>query len=176
MPLFLKCKSACSFSLSPSLLLAIALFFPLRLLGADQPVPLTERSASQPAQTVPQAEQPASQPVQTVPQAEQPASQPVQTVPLAEQPVSPPKKPAPKAQPAAPKPEPPVPPAEEPDGFEPLDAPRNYMSEKIISFASYMDHFFGGNRHYQESNQSVLRLDMTRVVGYGDNHKFDFSG
>lgn len=99
---------------------------------------------------------------QPVPETAQPASQPEQTVPQAEQPAS--------------RPEPPVPPEEQADSFGSLDAPRNYMSEKIISFASYMDRFFGGNRHYQESNQSVLRLDLTRIVGYGDNHKFEFSG
>lgn len=138
-----KRNSIRTFSLSPSLLLAIGLLFPLRLLGADQPVPQTEQPASQPAQTVPQTAQPASQPKQTQP---------------------------------APKPKPPVPPVELPDGFESLDAPRNYMSEKVISFANYMDRFFGGNRHYQESNQSVIRLDLTRIVGYGDNHKFDLAG
>lgn len=125
--LFVKRKSVCSISLSPSLLLAIALLFPLRLLGADQP-------SSQPKQSVPKARQ------------------------------------------AAPQPEPPVPPAEQSDSFDSLDAPRAYMTEKIISFANYMDRFFGGNRHYQESNQSVFMLDMTRIVGYGDNHKFDLSG
>ena len=118
---FIKRQSISSFRLSPNLVLVATLFFPLRLLGADQPVPEKE------------------QPVQIAPK-------------------------------------PPVPSVEQSDGFEPLDAPRNYMTEKIISFANYMDRFFGGNRHYQESNQSVLRLDLTRVVGYGDNHKFDFSG
>lgn len=39
-----------------------------------------------------------------------------------------------------------------------------------------MDHFFGGNRHYQEANQSVFRLDLFRIVGYGSNQKFDLSG
>ena len=168
-------KSTCSFHLSPGLLLAIWLFFPLRLLGADQPVPQAEQPASQPAQTVPQSEQPASNPAQTVPQAELPASQPAQTVPLAKPPASQRKQSIPKAQ-TAPQPEPTAPPGQQSDGFGSLDAPRNYVTEKIISFASYMDRFFGGNRHYQESNQSVFRLDLTRIVGYGDNHKFDLSG
>lgn len=108
-----KRNSICSFSLTPSLLLAITLLFPLRVLGAAQPVP---------------------------------------------------------------QPEPTAQPAEQSDSFDSLDAPRTYMTEKIISFANYMDRFFGGNRHYQESNQSVFRLDLTRIVGYGDNHKFDLSG
>lgn len=157
-----KHKSFCSFSLTSRLMLVATLFFPLRLLGADQAVPQAEQPASQPAQTVPQAEQPASQPAQTVLQAEQPASQPGQAIPQAQQ--------------AAPQPESAVPPAEQPDGFGYLDAPRKYVTEKIINFANYMDRFFAGNRHYQESNQSVLRLELTRIVGYGDNQKFDLTG
>lgn len=70
----------------------------------------------------------------------------------------------------------PAPPAQQSDGLEFVDAPRDYMAEKIINFTSYMDRFFGGNRHYQESNQSVFQLDMTRIWGYGDNDKFEFSG
>src|SRR5574340_10952 len=101
-----KRKFICSFSLSPSLLLALALLFPASSLGAAQPVPAEQQA----------------------------------------------------------------------DSFDSLDGPRNYMTEKIVSFAAYMDRFFGGNRHYQESNQSVFRLDLTRTVGYGDNHKFDLSG
>jgi hypothetical protein len=153
-----KRKPVSSFILSPGLPLVISLLFPLRLLGADQPAPQTDQPASQPASSVPQAEQPASQPAQTAPQTVQPAPQAGQ--------------PAPKA----PQPGPPAPPPEQPDSFGSLDAPRAYVTEKIIGFASYMDRFFGGNRHYQESNQSVLRLDLTRTVGYGDNHKFDLSG
>lgn len=133
----LKRKPICSFSLSPSLLLAITLFFPLKLLGADQAVPQTEPPDTQPAQTLPQA--PPSDSQQAAPQ-------------------------------------PPVSPDQQSDSFDSLDVPRNYMAEKIISFAGYIDRFFGGNRHYQESNQSVLQLDLTRIVGYGDNQKFDLSG
>ena len=133
----LKREPICSFSLSPSLLLVITLFFPLKLLGAEQSVPQTELPASPPASTVPQT--PQSSPQQAAPQ-------------------------------------PPASPEQESDSLDSLDVPRNYMAEKIISFASYMDRFFGGNRHYQESNQSVLQLDLTRIVGYGDNQKFDLSG
>jgi hypothetical protein len=156
-------KSIRSCSLASSLLLAFTLLFPPKLFGADQPVSEAE---------------PASLPVQSVPLTEQPASQPEQTVPQAE-PVLPPKEPAPPAAPPPkpkPRPRPQVITEQETDGFESLDGPRNYVSEKIIGFASSMDRFFGGNRHYQESNQSVLRLDLTRIVGYGDNHKFDLSG
>lgn len=93
-----------------------------------------------------------------------------QRVSAVKQPAS---RPKPSIAQAAPQQELLTPPTEQADGFESLDAPRNYMTEKIVSFANYMDRFFGGNRHYQESNQSVLRLDLTRIWGYGDNHKFD---
>lgn len=53
-----------------------------------------------------------------------------------------------------------------------IDAPRDYLSGKITSFATYLDRFFGGDRHYQESNQSVLQMDLTRVAGYGGDPKF----
>ncbi|MDH4286827.1 MAG: hypothetical protein OEV26_05330 [Gallionella sp.] len=64
----------------------------------------------------------------------------------------------------------------ETDVFEFVDTPRNYVSEKIIGMTSYIDYFFAGNRHYQESNQSVFKLDLTRIKGYGDNQKFELSG
>jgi len=133
--LLIKRKSIFSISLSPSLLLAITLLFPLKLFGADQPVTQTEQPAS--------------------PAMQQPAS-PEQSTPHAHQPPTP-------SEPSS-------------DGLDFVDAPRAYMTEKIISFASYMDRFFGGNRHFQESNQSVFQLDLTRVAGYGDNHKFELSG
>lgn len=62
------------------------------------------------------------------------------------------------------------------DGFEFVDAPRNFVAEKIIGMTGYMDRFFGGNRHLQESNQSVFKLDLNRIKGYGDNQKFELSG
>src|SRR4030067_1671190 len=54
--------------------------------------------------------------------------------------------------------------------FELLDsanAPRDYLAEKFVSFAGSVDRFFGDDRNYQESNKSVLQLDLTRVAGYG---------
>lgn len=92
---------------------------------------------------------------QPAPEPDQPASQPAQSTPQVQQ--------------TAPL-------SEQSDSFDFVDAPRNYMTEKIINFANSMDRFFGGNRHYQESNQSVFRLDMTRILGYGDNHRFEPSG
>jgi len=61
------------------------------------------------------------------------------------------------------------------DSFDSIESSRDYLSGKITSFASYLDRFFGGDRHYQESNESVVQLDLTKVNGYGSDHKIDFS-
>ena len=98
-------KSIWLFRLSSSLLLGIALLFPLKLLGAEQSAPQIQQS----------------------------------------------------------------------DRFDSMEAPRDYLSGKITSFASYIDRFFGGDRHYQESNQSVFQLDLNRVAGYGSDRKFDLA-
>jgi len=109
---FLERKSIWLFRLSSNLLLGIALFFPLKLLGEEQ--------------AAPQAEQP-------------------------------------------------VPRTEQSDRFDSMEAPRDYLSGKIVSLANYLDRFFGGNRHYQESNESVVQLDLTRVAGYGGDRKFNLA-
>ena len=56
-----------------------------------------------------------------------------------------------------------------------MKAPRDYLSGKITRFANYIDQFFGGDRHYQESNQSVLQLNLTRATGYGGDGNFKFA-
>jgi len=61
------------------------------------------------------------------------------------------------------------------DSFDSLESSRDYMSGKITSFASYLDRFFGGDRHYQESNGTVVQLDLTKLNGHGSDHKFDFA-
>ena len=43
----------------------------------------------------------------------------------------------------------------ESDRLDVIDVPRNYLSSQIAAFADEIDRFFGGDRHYQESNQSV---------------------
>lgn len=68
-----------------------------------------------------------------------------------------------------------IPQTQQSDSFDSLESPRNYLSGKITSFASDIDRFFGGDRHYQESNQSVVQMDITRSTGYGGNEKFDLS-
>lgn len=92
-------------------------------------------------------EQTAIQPELPVPQIQQAGSQPVSSVPQARQ----------------------------SEYFDYMLAPRDYLSSKVTGFASYLDHFFGGDRHYQESNQSVLQLNLTRVTGYGGDGNYKFA-
>lgn len=71
---------------------------------------------------------------------------------------------------------PPAPPQLIEDVLSELDAPRDYVSEKFVGFVSSIDRFFGDDRHYQEANDSVFQLDLTRVMGYGGERKFVLSG
>lgn len=57
-----------------------------------------------------------------------------------------------------------------------MDAPRNYVSQKFVNFVSGVDRFFGDDRNYQETNDSVLQLDLTRVVGYTGLRRFVLQG
>ena len=69
----------------------------------------------------------------------------------------------------------PAPQTQQSDVLDAIDAPRNYLSGQITSFANDIDRFFGGDRHYQESNQSVVQLDLSRVTGYGGDRKFNLA-
>jgi hypothetical protein len=60
--------------------------------------------------------------------------------------------------------------------IEAIDAPRDYLSEKFVTFVSEIDRFFGDDRNYQESNQSVIQMDITRVAGYSGDHKIVLEG
>jgi hypothetical protein len=133
-------KSLWLFKLSRSLLLGIALLFPLKLFAVEQPI-----SPPQP----PVIDQAASSPT--------PVSPPQQPVPSLEQPVPVPEQPPPSRLSKA------------------LDVPHEYLSEKIVRLANSLDRFFGGNRHYQESNDSAIQLDLTRVAGYGGDPKFNLA-
>ena len=68
-----------------------------------------------------------------------------------------------------------VPQTEKSDRYDSMEASRNYLSEKITNFASNIDRFFGGDRHYQESNPSVIQLSVARGDGYGTNRNFDLA-
>lgn len=60
--------------------------------------------------------------------------------------------------------------------IQPVDTSRDYLSEKFVGFAASVDRFFGDDRNYQESNDSVLQLDLTRAVGRGAERRFVLSG
>jgi hypothetical protein len=60
--------------------------------------------------------------------------------------------------------------------IETIDAPRDYLSEKFVTFVSEIDRFFGDDRNYQENNQSVIQLDITRVTGYSGDRKIVLAG
>jgi hypothetical protein len=106
---------------------------------------------------------------------ELPASQVPQTDTLKPQPVPETPEPAPQEpQPVLLTPQT-VPKTATSDSFDYWESSRDYLSGKITSFASYLDRFFGGDRHYQESNESVVQLDLTKLNGYGSDHKIDFA-
>lgn len=72
------------------------------------------------------------------------------------------------------------PPPPEPEPLQEIigvaDAPRDYLSEKFVDLVSGIDRFFGDERNYQESRDSVLQIDFTRVMGYGGEHRFIYAG
>lgn len=59
--------------------------------------------------------------------------------------------------------------------MESMDTQRDYLSGKIIGFATGMDRFFGNDRNYQENNKSVVQLDLARATGYGGDRKLVLS-
>jgi hypothetical protein len=61
------------------------------------------------------------------------------------------------------------------DSYDSWESSRDYLSGKITSFASYLDRFFGGDRHYQESNETMVQLDLTKLNGYGGGHNLDLA-
>lgn len=87
------------------------------------------------------------------------------------------KKKAPRKKRAIPPPPPPPPPETPVEAvLQVADAPRDYLSDKFVSFVNHVDQFFGDERNFQESNDSVLQLDFTRVYGYGGEDKVVLSG
>lgn len=60
--------------------------------------------------------------------------------------------------------------------LEVIDAPRDYLSGQFTGLISNVDRFFGDDRHFEESNKSVLQLDITRVTGYQGDGLYVLSG
>lgn len=58
----------------------------------------------------------------------------------------------------------------------PIDAPRDYISEKIVEVTKSVDQFFGDERYFQENNKSVIQLDLNETIGQGGFNAFRFEG
>lgn len=69
-----------------------------------------------------------------------------------------------------------TPQGQKPDILSSIDAPRDYVSQQIIDFAREMDRFFGGNRNFQEANNSVVQLSLARTLGQLGNGRYVLSG
>lgn len=68
---------------------------------------------------------------------------------------------------------------DEPDLYgllEPLDAPRNFVARGLVGVVSDIDKFFGDTRNYQESNNSLVQLDVHRLLGFGGEPNFIWTG
>jgi len=57
-----------------------------------------------------------------------------------------------------------------------INAPRDYLSKEFLDLITGVDHFFGTDRNYQETNDSVLQVDWTRALGYGGDHRYLWQG
>lgn len=62
------------------------------------------------------------------------------------------------------------------DPFTYVDAPRDYLSSKFVNLTRSLDSFFADDRNYQESNNSLVQLDLVRVAGYGGDRNVVLSG
>lgn len=57
-----------------------------------------------------------------------------------------------------------------------MDDTRNYVSQGFVDMVNGLDKFFGSERNFQESNDSVLQLDLTHVTGYGGTRQLQLVG
>lgn len=137
-----------------ALLVGIVLVSPSLLLGEELPIPYEKPVQPQAEPVIQNTEPTTSQTLHVTPREE-----PI--IPGTEQP-------GPQAEQLSPQ-------LKEAGNFDAMESRRDYLSGKITGFANYLDKFFGGNRHYQESNASVFQLDLTRVVGYGSEGNFDLA-
>ena len=60
--------------------------------------------------------------------------------------------------------------------FAVIDGPRDYLSEKIVTYTKAVDEFFGDERYFQESNKSVIQLELNQTIAQGGNINFLFEG
>lgn len=64
----------------------------------------------------------------------------------------------------------------EPGFFSFLDSPRSYWSQKFVNFATGIDRFFADERDFQETNDSVFRLDLVNSWQQGGERLFELVG
>ncbi|GAB4129755.1 MAG: hypothetical protein Fur0040_12420 [Sideroxydans sp.] len=60
--------------------------------------------------------------------------------------------------------------------LESLEQPHAYLSAQFLQLVKEIDRFFGDDRNYQESNDSVLQLDLSRATGYGGDGQYRLAG
>lgn len=63
-------------------------------------------------------------------------------------------------------------PATQPGFFATMDSPRNYVSEKIVTYSKDIDEFFGDKRYFQEKNDSVILLGINEALEQSGNNPF----
>jgi len=52
-------------------------------------------------------------------------------------------------------------------GIQTVDTTRDYVSQQFVGFVTGVDRFFGTERNFQETNQSVLQLDLSELMQTG---------
>ncbi len=56
-------------------------------------------------------------------------------------------------------------------GVKTADVTRDYVSRQFVGFISGIDRFFGDERNFQESNRSVLQLDLSELLQKGGDRQ-----
>lgn len=56
-------------------------------------------------------------------------------------------------------------------GMQTADSTREYVSQRFVGFVGYVDRFFGNERNFQETNQSVLQLDLNELMQPGGSRQ-----
>ena len=69
-------------------------------------------------------------------------------------------------------PDPAAEPVEQPGFFTSMDTPRNFVSEKIVTYSKDIDEFFGDKRYFQEKNDSVILLGINQAFEQSGNNPF----
>jgi hypothetical protein len=67
-------------------------------------------------------------------------------------------------------------PAEEESVFDFLNPAHEYWSARVADYAGRMDRFFGDDRNFLESNESVVQLDLVQSLKEGGDRDLRFSG